>query len=333
MRRSTSRVAMVAAGVLLGCGEGGGDGPTEPEAADPIFRDRMRSLVQSMAAHARRTDGDFIVIPQNGHALITENGQADGALANAYVAAIDGVGREDLYYGYHRDDEATPADVVAAWTAFLDRAESAGIEVLVTDYCDGRTRVDDSYSRSAARGYISYAGPRDLDGIAPYPDQPYRVHGGDVTSLPEARNFLYLINPGQYDSRADFIAAVAATDYDVVLVDVFYDRDEALTAADVAALGTKANGGRRLVIAYFSIGEAEDYRYYWQPAWDGDPPAFLAAENEDWPGNYKVRYWDLQWQAVLFGSPEAYLDRIVAAGFDGVYLDIIDAYEYFEDQT
>ena len=30
------------------------------------------------------------------------------------------------------------------------------------------------------------------------------------------------------------------------------------------------------------------------------------------------------------GSPDAYLDRILAAGFDGVYLDIIDAFEYFE---
>ena len=36
------------------------------------------------------------------------------------------------------------------------------------------------------------------------------------------------------------------------------------------------------------------------------------------------------WQAVIFGDNDAYLNRILAAGFDGVYLDIIDAYEYFE---
>jgi cysteinyl-tRNA synthetase len=34
---------------------------------------------------------------------------------------------------------------------------------------------------------------------------------------------------------------------------------------------------------------------------------------------------------VLFGSDDAYLDRILAAGFDGAYLDIIDAFEYFEE--
>jgi endo-alpha-1,4-polygalactosaminidase (GH114 family) len=27
-----------------------------------------------------------------------------------------------------------------------------------------------------------------------------------------------------------------------------------------------------------------------------------------------------------------YLSRIVSAGFDGVYLDVIDAYEFFENE-
>ena len=31
------------------------------------------------------------------------------------------------------------------------------------------------------------------------------------------------------------------------------------------------------------------------------------------------------------GSPTSYIDRIMAAGFDGIYLDIVDAYEYFQE--
>jgi cysteinyl-tRNA synthetase len=42
-----------------------------------------------------------------------------------------------------------------------------------------------------------------------------------------------------------------------------------------------------------------------------------------------VKYWDPGWQSLIFGSPNSYLDKIVEAGFDGVYLDIIDAYEYW----
>ncbi len=46
-----------------------------------------------------------------------------------------------------------------------------------------------------------------------------------------------------------------------------------------------------------------------------------------------MRYWDPEWERIVFGIAEgenkSYLDRIVDAGFDGVYLDIVDAYEYW----
>ena len=39
-----------------------------------------------------------------------------------------------------------------------------------------------------------------------------------------------------------------------------------------------------------------------------------------------VRYW----QGLIYGTPGAYLDKILVAGFDGAYLDIIDVFAYFE---
>ncbi len=81
-----------------------------------------------------------------------------------------------------------------------------------------------------------------------------------------------------------------------------------------------------------SIGEAEDYRYYWQDSWINNPPNWLEDENPDWEGNYKVRYWDKDWQSIIYGNDNSYLKKIINAGFDGVYLDIIDAFEYFENQ-
>jgi len=80
--------------------------------------------------------------------------------------------------------------------------------------------------------------------------------------------------------------------------------------------------------AYISIGEAEEYRYYWDPAWGQDPPPWLGPENPDWPGNYKVRFWDPAWQAIIF----AWIDRIVNQGFGGLYLDIIDAYYFWSEE-
>ena len=49
----------------------------------------------------------------------------------------------------------------------------------------------------------------------------------------------------------------------------------------------------------------------------GDPE-WLDSVNPNWDGNFKVRYSDPDWQSILFGGEGAYLDRILAAGFDGV---------------
>jgi len=306
----------------------GDDGSTDLD-----YRREMRELVQSISSYAKAITSAFVVIPQNGQELITANGEFDGSLEVPYVGAIDGIGREDLFYGYEADDLPTPAGGKAYMREFLDRAEIAGLEVLVTDYCRTQSYVDDSYTESAARGYISFAADRRyLDAIPSYPVFPFNVNTADISTLSQAKNFLYLINTDAYGTKASFLTALQDTDYDVLLIDAFVDGTEPLTLGDVASLKTKAGGGSRLVVAYMSIGEAEDYRYYWRGEWATDPPGWLKEENPNWPGNYKVRYWDESWQTIIFGGDGSYLKRILDAGFDGVYLDIIDAFEYFEDR-
>lgn len=84
----------------------------------------------------------------------------------------------------------------------------------------------------------------------------------------------------------------------------------------------------KLIVSYLSIGEAESYRPYWKKWWKVDPPKFLEEENPDWEENYKVYYWDPKWQAIIFDR----LDKIIELGYDGIYLDIVDAYYYFEQK-
>lgn len=145
--------------------------------------------------------------------------------------------------------------------------------------------------------------------------------------LSGVRHFTYwLANPNP--------ALIAASGFDMAVVDYSRDgsADLAFTAADVAMMQRKPDGERRIVLSYMSVGEAEDYRFYWNPSWVKNPPKWLDAVNPDWAGNFKVRYWDPDWKRIIFGHPDAYLDRIIAAGFDGVYLDIIDAYWYFQEK-
>ena len=43
-----------------------------------------------------------------------------------YINAIDGIGQEDLYYGYDADDKETAAEDTEFIKAFLDMAKSNG---------------------------------------------------------------------------------------------------------------------------------------------------------------------------------------------------------------
>lgn len=304
---------------------------TDPSLVGVNFREEMRSFVGEISIYAKEVNSGFVIIPQNGIELVTLNGEEDGTAANMYLSNIDAVGQEDLFYGYNNDNQKSPANESDYLVSFLNIARNSGKAILVTDYCSDPSKMDDSYTLNNQRQYISFAAPdRELRVIPSYPPVPRDDNDLDITNINQAANFLYLINPENFGSKQAFTDAVANTNYDVILMDSFFD-EQIWTAQEITALKTKANGGKRLVISYMSIGEAEDYRYYWQPGFNSNPPEWLSGPNPDWPGNYKVKYWLDSWKIIIYGNNEAYLDKLLEAGFDGAYLDIIDGYEYFED--
>ncbi len=123
------------------------------------------------------------------------------------------------------------------------------------------------------------------------------------------------------------IAALAESPYDLIVMDYSADGTDKrkFLAKDISVL----HKFDKTVLSYFSIGEAEEYRFYWQKKWKDNPPNFLGPENPDWTGNYKVKYWREDWWET---GLRPYLDRILEAGFDGVYLDIIDGYWFWHEQ-
>lgn len=324
MSRFRLLISLVIFSVFVNCTE---------EIEENSYPQKMRDFVIGISSYAKSIDTNFIIIPQNGQELLIENLEENGTPATSYINAIDGVGREDLFYGYEDDDIATPKEDVNYMMSFLNVAKNNGVTVLVTDYCFSHSKMDDSYRRNSEMSFISYAADsRELDRVQSYPDLPYNNNQDNITSLSRARNFLYLLAPDDnYSTKDDYLNALRAMNHDVFIIDAFY-KEEILTKDDVASLCTKESGGNRLVIAYMSIGEAEDYRYYWKSHWNQDKPSWIAGENPAWPGNYKVKYWESEWQSIIFGSVDSYLDIIVESGFNGVYLDIIDAYEYFQNQ-
>lgn len=112
--------------------------------------------------------------------------------------------------------------------------------------------------------------------------------------------------------------------FELIVIDYSIDGTDAgkFTQQEITQI---KNSGKK-AIAYISIGEAENYRYYWQSVWNTTPPIWLGPENPDWAGNFKVKFWDPQWQNIIF----SYIDTIINQGYDGVYMDIIDAYYYWQ---
>src|SRR6266516_6748967 len=116
---------------------------------------------------------------------------------------------------------------------------------------------------------------------------------------------------------------ISATKFELVVIDYSADGSakKAFTSEQIDTL--RRTSCQRRIVSYLSIGQAESYRWYWQQGWKEGTPTWLDMPDPDWEQNYWVHYWDPAWQRIIY----RYLDAIIAAGFDGVYLDRIDAYQ------
>ena len=149
--------------------------------------------------------------------------------------------------------------------------------------------------------------------------------------------------------------ALAASPYGMVVTDYSrngrrankFTRDEVrrIRDGDAGDAGDAGEAGgdrrRKVVVSYLSIGEAGDFRDdYWDPEWTrsgeanspltDQAPSFLGPVNPNWPECRKVRYWQSDWRDLMFNDAHTgYVDQVIAQGFDGAYLDIVDGYYFW----
>ena len=144
-------------------------------------------------------------------------------------------------------------------------------------------------------------------------------------------SFAYILQADSFaKTKSAAVAQLKESGRDWIVLDTAFAGDTTWEQADLDAIrGSKAG---RKVVAYISIGEAEDYRPYWQSDWVSNgkrtavAPAWLGIENPEWKGNYQVKYWNAQWQKLMLAA----IDDAMERGFDGVYLDIVDGFETYE---
>jgi cysteinyl-tRNA synthetase len=142
--------------------------------------------------------------------------------------------------------------------------------------------------------------------------------------LTEVNHWLYLID---VDLEAESVDQIVASEHDMVVLD-FIPSEEDNTDYPMAEVVQRLHNAShpKLVLAYIDIGQAEDFRTYWEPDWEVGDPEWIAGEDPDgWEGNYPVAFWYDEWHEIWLGD-DGTLQQILDAGFDGVYLDWIEAY-------
>jgi cysteinyl-tRNA synthetase len=133
-------------------------------------------------------------------------------------------------------------------------------------------------------------------------------------------------------TKSAAVERLAKCERDWIVLDAAFGGEKPWEQADLDAIRNGMKG--RKVIVYISIGEAEDYRPYWRKEWGtkgkltADAPKWLGTENPAWKGNYRVQYWNAEWQKLILAA----VDDAMGRGFDGVYLDIVDGFETFEQE-
>lgn len=178
--------------------------------------------------------------------------------------------------------------------------------------------------------------------------------GSEPMALSEVQYWAYQI---QGINEPGVIDTLAASSYDMLVIeptrtdwsssDKFFDTKTAVSQLKSSLASDDTH--RKLVIAYIDIGEAEDWRWYWtwSTGWDCSgakptdwPDYILTCDPDGWTGNYPVAYWEDAWKdIIIYGQNTgthadrdytSVIDEVINDGFDGIYLDWVEA---FEDTT
>jgi cysteinyl-tRNA synthetase, unknown class len=145
--------------------------------------------------------------------------------------------------------------------------------------------------------------------VSPASASPASAAAGLTSAVVQLQNY-----------QDDQLDALASTGCSLAVIDLARDAGSAyFTEKEIT--GLRRSGTR--VLAYFEIGSIENFR--------PDFAALLRCHSDlllnewpAWPGEYFAKYWDPRWWSLVI-RPR--VDRALAAGFDGVYLDTPLAYE------
>jgi cysteinyl-tRNA synthetase, unknown class len=146
--------------------------PSERMAGDPVTAtdaaQRMADFIVKMTTHARKTNPDFFVIQQNGDFIVSDMGDADPSLKQAFYDSIGGIAVEDLYFYGSKDEDNTYRPDQNRIRVLKEDYLAKGKAVFVVDYLKDPKKIDTFLKKAIADGFLpTVASDRDLDRLSP----------------------------------------------------------------------------------------------------------------------------------------------------------------------
>ena len=306
----------------------------------PNYRDYMRTMIEDLSIYAHGRNSKFVVVTQPGFDLTSwsrrefdldeikrdRNAKISpdaivpvGTPLRRYLQRVDGV----ILNGQFCNPLRVPRADIAAMM-------KQGLKMLSVDHCGDPGSATAALQAAVRMGVVAHIDLDEHDVFDRIPSRrPAPENSGNVEVLADARNMLMMLDSKSYGSRDEWIAALSATNYDVLITDAFYKGNQPLTKDAIHSLKFKQMGARRLVLARISLGYAEDERYYWQREWKIGEPSWIQGRAPGKPGSYVVEFWNPAWKAII----GKYFAGIMDLGFDGVVLDGVEAYRRWEFMT
>ena len=117
----------------------------------------MAEFIRRLATAARADAPRFLIIMQNAEELVRRKSVLD---------VIDGIAKEDLYYGIDHKAGRNDRGNVEDSLRYLRQAKRSGRRILVVEYLDEEAKVSDVRRRSAAEGFVLHVTGRDLGDLS-----------------------------------------------------------------------------------------------------------------------------------------------------------------------
>lgn len=238
-----------------------------------------------------------------------------GSRAAEYLKSIDAIAVNNRYCG-----KIQPSPAIA----------NNNLPLISLDNCANEKNYDAAIAASLQDKTLLYAFIHKDKAFRKIAAQPIiNENAENIFNLRSAKNISFLLNDELYADKNDFIEAVRASNYDIVVIEPYFHGTQPFTPEDVNAMQYKKNGTRRQLLARFRVSEAKDTDYYWKSSWKIGSPGWLVRASFVEPHAAITRYWHDDWKNLM----SRYFKGIVDSGYDGAFLTGLENHRYFEQQT